>query len=77
MPLNYKVRNTSTPDHYDAAVFCGGLAQGHIKLDVFTDIIRIVKNGKYHFTLLVHIIYSIPKLQTMCIPNLFATFSGH
>ena len=37
--------NLSTSDEYDAAVFCGGLAQGHIKLDVFPDIIRIVKNG--------------------------------
>ena len=37
--------NLSTSDEYDAAVFCGGLAQGLIKLDVFPDIIRVVKDS--------------------------------
>ena len=33
-------------DCYDHMVMSGGLASGHIKLDAFDELIRIVKPGK-------------------------------
>lgn len=39
---------TYVPDTYDVSMMMGGLVRGHIKLDVFDEMIRVTKPGIGH-----------------------------